>query len=198
MSSWPIYVIPYPIDGNLWSPLNQQRARQELDLPQYVPLILFTALSGTSDPRKGADLLQAALGYLAKLLQDKPIAFDYPPELVIIGDDGSRCTSSFPFPVHFRGVLTNNQQLRFHYAASDLLVIPSRQDNLPNTGLEAHACGLPVVGFRVGGLPDITEDGISGALAEPFEPLLWLAQSTGSLPIVIASLVCVRPQDVGL
>ena len=58
-----------------------------------------------------------------------------------------------------------------HYAASDLLVIPSRQDNLPNTGLEAHACGLPVVGFRVGGLPDITEDGISGALAAPFEPL---------------------------
>ena len=113
MSSWPIHVIPYPIDGNLWSPLEQQQARQELGLPQYVPLILFTALSGTSDPRKGADLLQAALGNLAKLLRDKPIAFDHPPELVIIGDDGSRCTSSFPFPVHFRGVLTNNQNCAF-------------------------------------------------------------------------------------
>ena len=104
-------------------------------------------------------------------MKDKPIAFDQPSELNIIGGDGNKCTSSFPFPVHFRGVLANNQDLRLHYAASDLLVISSRQDNLPNTGLEAHACGLPVVGFRVGGLPDITEDGISGALADPFEPL---------------------------
>ena len=171
LSSWPIHVIPYPIDGNLWSPLDQQQARQELSLPQHIPLILFTALSGTSDPRKGADLLEASLVLLAQLVREEPIAFDQLPELVIIGDDGSRSTSSFPFPVHYRGVLTNNQDLRLHYAASDLLVIPSRQDNLPNTGLEAHACGLPVVGFRVGGLPDITEDCISGALADPFEPL---------------------------
>jgi glycosyltransferase involved in cell wall biosynthesis len=68
-------------------------------------------------------------------------------------------------------VLSDNHLLRLHYAASDLLVIPSRQDNLPNTGLEAQACGLPVVGFRIGGLPDITNDRITGALAEPFEPL---------------------------
>ena len=51
------------------------------------------------------------------------------------------------------------------------MVIPSRQDNLPNTGLEAHACGLPVVGFCIGGLPDIVDDRVTGALAEPFEPL---------------------------
>jgi len=50
------------------------------------------------------------------------------------------------------------------------MVIPSRQDNLPNTGLEAHACGTPVVAFRTGGLVDIVEDRITGALAEPFDP----------------------------
>lgn len=171
MRHWPIHVIPYPIDTSLWSPLDQQQARQELGLPQHVPLILFTALSGTSDPRKGADLLQAALLPLAQLMRDQPNAFNHLPELVIIGDDGKRSTCSFPFHVHFRGVLTDNEDLCLHYAAADLLVIPSRQDNLPNTGLEAHACGLPVVGFSIGGLPDIVDDRISGALAQPFEPL---------------------------
>jgi len=55
-------------------------------------------------------------------------------------------------------------------SAADAMVIPSRQVNLPNTGLEAHACGTPVVAFDTGGLPDIVANHITGALAEPFEP----------------------------
>ena len=50
------------------------------------------------------------------------------------------------------------------------MVIPSRQDNLPKVGLEAHACGTPVVAFNTGGLPDIVADKITGALAQPFDP----------------------------
>lgn len=42
---------------------------------------------------------------------------------------------------------------------------------LPNTGLEAHACGTPVVAFAIGGLVDIVDERTSGALAEPFDPL---------------------------
>ena len=52
-----------------------------------------------------------------------------------------------------------------------MFVIPSRQDNLPNTGLEAHACGTPVVAFAAGGLVDIVDHHITGVLAEPFDPL---------------------------
>lgn len=77
---------------------------------------------------------------------------------------------TYPSPVNYRGVIADNQCLRLHYAACDLLVIPSRQHNLPNTGLEVQSCGLPVAGFRIGGLPDITEDHVSGALADPFVP----------------------------
>ena len=46
---------------------------------------------------------------------------------------------------------------------------PARQDILPNTGLQSHACGTPVVAFRTGGLVDIVDDHITGALAEPFD-----------------------------
>jgi len=52
-----------------------------------------------------------------------------------------------------------------------VFVIPSRQDNLPNTGLEAHACATPVVAFATGGLVDIVDPHITGALAQPFDPL---------------------------
>ena len=48
--------------------------------------------------------------------------------------------------------------------------MPSRQDNLPQTGTEAQACGLPVVAFRTGGLPDVVVDRETGYLADPFAP----------------------------
>ena len=49
------------------------------------------------------------------------------------------------------------------------MVIPSRQDNLPNTGLETHACGTPIVAFNTGGMPDIVDERVTGPLAEPFD-----------------------------
>lgn len=74
------------------------------------------------------------------------------------------------FPIHYTGRLHDDLSLRLLYAAADVFVIPSRQNNLPNTGLEAHACGTPVVAFRTGGLVGIVDDRCTGALADPFEP----------------------------
>jgi glycosyltransferase involved in cell wall biosynthesis len=51
------------------------------------------------------------------------------------------------------------------YSAADICVVPSLQDNQPNTVLEAMACGTPVVGFDVGGIPEMVRPGITGALA---------------------------------
>ena len=67
--------------------------------------------------------------------------------------------------------MPDDLSLRLLYAAADVFVIPSRQDNLPNTGLEAHACCTPVVAFATGGLVDIVDHHITGALAQPFDPL---------------------------
>jgi glycogen synthase len=62
---------------------------------------------------------------------------------------------------------------------ADAVVIPSRQDNLPNTGVEAHACGTQVVTFNTGGLPDMVEDHRTGYLVKSFVRRTWRREFGG-------------------
>ena len=55
------------------------------------------------------------------------------------------------------------------YSAVDVLVVPSREDNFPNTLVEASACGVPSVGFDIGGVPDIIEHKVTGYVVKPFD-----------------------------
>jgi glycosyltransferase involved in cell wall biosynthesis len=161
MGDWPVTVIPNPIDTQLWQPVDKGLARQLLNLPQDVPLLLFGAGGGTADPRKGFDLLTAALAHLRGEIDGL--------ELVVFGQGEPKQPSALGFPVHYMGRLQDPLSLRVLYSAADAMVIPSRQDNLPNTGLEAHACGTPVIAFKVGGLPDIVDHLKTGYLAAPFD-----------------------------
>ena len=52
------------------------------------------------------------------------------------------------------------------YNAADIYVTPSLQDNLPNTIVEAMACGIPCVGFNVGGIPEMIDHKKNGYVAE--------------------------------
>ena len=51
------------------------------------------------------------------------------------------------------------------YRAADLMIVPSRLENLSLTVLEAMACGTPVIAFDIGGMPDMIESGTNGWLA---------------------------------
>jgi glycosyltransferase involved in cell wall biosynthesis len=64
------------------------------------------------------------------------------------------------------GLLEDEKFLSLAYSAADLFVLPTLQDNFPNTALESLSCGLPVVGFKVGGVPEIVREGCTGLLAE--------------------------------
>ena len=167
MADWPITVIPNPIDLAVWAPCDQTQARALLGLPADRPLILFGAVGGSANPRKGADLLLEALQRLRIQAAGTPLL---QLELVVFGQGRPAQPPALGFPIHYSGSLHDDLSLRLLYAAVDVFVIPSRQDNLPNTGLEAHACGTPVVAFATGGLVDIVDDRVSGALAEPFDP----------------------------
>jgi glycosyltransferase involved in cell wall biosynthesis len=167
MADWPISVIPNPIDLQAWSPFDQCQARTLLHLPQDRSLVLFGAIGGLNDFRKGSDLLLKAL----RLMRSQVSGTDLDRlELVVFGQSRPLNPPTVGFPIHYIGRLHDDLSLCLLYAAADVFVIPSRQDNLPNTGLEAHACATPVVAFRTGGLSDIVDDRRTGALAEPFDP----------------------------
>ena len=168
MGDWPITVIPNPIDLNVWSPCDQAQARALLGLPAERSLVLFGAMGGSADPRKGADLLLEGLRRLLSQVSGTPLE---QLELVVFGQSRPAQPPDLCFPIHYSGHLYDDLSLRLLYAAVDVFVIPSRQDNLPNTGLEAHACGTPVVAFATGGLVDIVDHHNTGALAQPFDPL---------------------------
>jgi glycosyltransferase involved in cell wall biosynthesis len=162
MKNWPVSTIHLPIDVNFWKPLDKQVALDQLHLPKNVPLVLFGALRGGEDPRKGFDLLLAALKHLKVNNKIKKI------ELVVFGQSKPKIQLDLGYPVHYLGHLNDDFTLRSLYSAVDVVIVPSRQEVFGQTALEAQACGAPVVSFDVGGLPDIIEHQVSGYLAKAF------------------------------
>ncbi|NJO96624.1 MAG: glycosyltransferase [Pleurocapsa sp. CRU_1_2] len=159
----PIEVIPNGVDLQRFKPVKRQLVRSLLNLPQNKQLILFGAVKATSDRRKGFHLLKAALKSLCQSgWQDKI-------ELVVVGASQPDNQTDLGFKTHYLGKLSDEISLAQVYAAADIFVASSLQDNLPNTVVEAIACGTPCVAFKIGGMPEIIEHQQNGYLAQPFE-----------------------------
>ena len=130
-------------------------------LPRDSSIVLFgAAWSGT--PRKGADLFAGAL----HALRDKVIDDG---KIVVVSFGSDPPPPGLPFPTRHLGAVTNEDDLAAIYASADVFVAPSREENLANTVLEALACGVPVVAFDIGGMPEAIDHGTSGYLAKPFD-----------------------------
>jgi glycosyltransferase involved in cell wall biosynthesis len=163
MSDWPVTVVANPIDTERWKPLERSIARDLLGLPSDATLLLFGAMGGGRDPRKGFDLLLDALEHLRG---DKRVNG---MELVVFGQRAPQTPPNLGFPIHYTGHLHDDYSLRALYSAADAMVIPSRQENLPNTSVEAHACGTPVIAFDTCGMSDCVKHKFTGYLAKAFD-----------------------------
>ncbi len=168
MRDWPIYKIPYPIDLEKWKPVDKRLARDLLNLSNKdndIPIILFGAVGGTIDPRKGADLLFEAFLYLKNNSENNIFKN---MQLIIFGEYEPINPPKIGYPIKYVGKLNDDISLRLLYSAADLMVVPSRQEAFGQTASEAHACGTPVASFEIGGLKDIVDHKKTGYLAKPF------------------------------
>jgi glycosyltransferase involved in cell wall biosynthesis len=169
-----IAVLPNGVDHERFHPIDRCVARNILGLPEEKKVILFGAGCATSDKRKGFHLLVEAI----QKLEHEVNPANY--ELVVFGSKSG--DGSFSMKTHYLGKLQDEISMALAYAAADVFVAPSLEDNLPNTVLESLSCGTPVVAFNIGGMPDMVSHKKNGYLAPGFDTnelangLLWVVE----------------------
>lgn len=184
----PIHVISNCIDHELYRPLSREFAREALGLPKDKQLLLFGAMSSTSDPRKGYHLLLPALQKLKEQGKAERI------ELVVFGASRGDAEQVTGIKTHYMGRLHDDISLCLLYNAADLFVAPSLQDNLPNTLVESLACGTPCVAFHIGGMSDLISDERLGKLASDISSRSLL----DSIDVLFSSFNPVRTEIVDM
>jgi glycosyltransferase involved in cell wall biosynthesis len=156
----PIFHIPNVLDNNFFKPIDKKTARQILNINPDEIVIAFGAVSFVS-PYKGWDYMLQALKIL---FEDKK--FENLTVLIFGSGHNQKIADEIPFKTKFTGHLGDEYSTVLMYNAADIFVAPSLADNLPTTVLESLSCGTPVVGFDVGGIPDMISHKKNGYLAK--------------------------------
>jgi glycosyltransferase involved in cell wall biosynthesis len=156
--------VPNPVNPNIFKILNQTEVLSELGWDQAKKRILFVVAGDVSAYHKGIDLLIKALGEIEKLEKI---------ELLVVGDSSAIPNEILKYPCRILGTITDQELMCKIYNSSDVVISTSRQDNLPNTLLEASACGVPIVAFNIGGIPEIVNNSESGSIIEKFDTVAF-------------------------
>jgi glycosyltransferase involved in cell wall biosynthesis len=144
------------VDTSVYRPVDKPAARAVLGLPPDGKLLMFSAHSVDDDERKGR---AAAIAALNQVAPREGLA------IALLGAGGEMWEDNAAHPVIRLGFLRDERLIAAAYAASDLAIVTSSVENLPNSILEAMACGTPTASFDTGGIADAVRHGETGWLA---------------------------------
>ena len=150
-----IQVIPNGIDTEIFKPKDKSEIRQKLGIGLDQRVILIVA-ANLKEERKGTKYFFEAL----RFIKFKKCI------ILTIGGKTNNKMIKIPIKLEQLGYMSEQSAISDVYNAADVFCISSLEDNFPSTVLESMACGTPVVGFKVGGIPEqVTSD--CGILVEP-------------------------------
>jgi len=150
-------IIPNSINTSIFKPAEIERIelRQKYNIPAQAPVLLFIA-GDVKNKRKGLDLLFEALKHYKKEQL----------YVVVVGKKMKNLPNIGKHKFMPLGPIYDKKALSEIYNLADFHVIPSREDNLPNTVMESITCSTPVIGFNIGGIPDMIQNDFNGLLCE--------------------------------
>ena len=146
--------IPNPIDTHIYKRGVKEEARKRLGLPLDKQLVLFASQRVT--------MVNKGMQYLIEACR---LLTDIKPGVVILGGHAEELTARLPLEAYPLGYVNDEKRIVDVYQAVDVFVLPSLSENLPNTIMEAMACGVPCVGFKVGGIPEEIDHQRNGYVA---------------------------------
>jgi glycosyltransferase involved in cell wall biosynthesis len=158
-----IEVIPHGTDLNVFKPIEKFLAKEIYGLSRDRRYVLFGAMGGTNDLRKGYQYLEPALKRLALMPGFEDLG------LLVFGANEPTVVPEIGFPIHYVGRLHDDVSLAVLYSAADVTVTPSMQEAFGMTASESMACGTPVVAFGASGPLDVIDHKINGYLATPYD-----------------------------
>jgi glycosyltransferase involved in cell wall biosynthesis len=170
----PIEQIYYGVDTQTFRPLDRA-VQTELGLTPSNALTLGLLHSDIVDRRKGLLPLISSLQSLAETMPGRL-------RLLVIGKSSERALelATENLPIVTLPFLADSQSLAKGLNACDVLLYPTKADNLSLTCLNALACGVPVISSRVGGQPEAVRDNVNGFLCDP-ERLDQFVERVGQL-----------------
>ncbi len=156
----PVRRIPNIIDTKLFKPVGRSFARKVLNLQENEIIIGFGAFEIASAYKGWSELVKTL-----EILRSEPGA-DNITVLIFGAGYNKQVAATIPFKTRFMGFLKDEYSTVLVYNAIDVFVTPSLADNFPTTILESQACGTPVAGFEVGGIPELIKHKENGYLAK--------------------------------
>lgn len=149
-------VIANGFPAQLFRPLNKLCCKEIFGLDSTKRTVLFLA-DNLSNKRKG-------LIFLKRLIECSEYNELAGLEFCAVGDEEMQFNESSG--IKYLGKILDDRLLSIVYNAADVFILPSLEDNLPNTMIESLLCGTPVIGFPVGGIVETIDNGFNGIVCD--------------------------------